>query len=207
MKDRSEILESFSWAALVAIKMAWREGKITSDFSEHVFIMNWLATARKRKLFPRSVSSEIDWLISDGRAKGHHTGLRTKLEYIYSTCQKDISGQAAYFRFTRVMEMLKNEGWKGYMLTPAKWKALRRESFGGRENLIFMNEEEIKISFNSNGGLIRALELRVSGDIKMAETIFENNHLPVRTELQDGDRYYFYLQPEREGVLENDKKF
>ncbi|EDU6367818.1 TPA: DUF2913 family protein [Salmonella enterica subsp. houtenae] len=75
MKDRSEILESFSWAALVAIKMAWQEGKITSDFSEHVFIMNWLATARKRKLFPRSVSSEIDWLISDGRAKGHHTEL------------------------------------------------------------------------------------------------------------------------------------
>ncbi|EEJ6656549.1 hypothetical protein R545_22525 [Salmonella enterica subsp. diarizonae serovar Rough:r:z] len=202
MKDRVEILESFSWAALVAIKMAWREGKITSNFSEHVFIMSWLATARKRKLFPRSVSSEIDWLINDGREKGHHTGLRTKLEYIYSTCQKDISGQAAYFRFTRVMEMLKNEGWKGYMLTPAKWKALKRESFGGRENLIFMNEEEIKISFNSNGGLIRALELRVSGDIKMAETIFENNHLPVRTELQDGDRYYFYLQPERESVVE-----
>ncbi|EHC5874146.1 DUF2913 family protein [Salmonella enterica subsp. enterica serovar Eastbourne] len=71
--------------------------------------MNWLVTTRKRKLFPRSVSSEIDWLMSDGRLKGHHTGLRTKLEYIYFTCQKDISGQAAYFRFTRVMEMLKNE--------------------------------------------------------------------------------------------------
>ncbi|EIT6900499.1 DUF2913 family protein [Salmonella enterica] len=202
MKDRNEILESFSWAALVAIKMAWREGKITSDFSEHVFIMNWLATARKRKLFPRSVSSEIDWLINDGRTKGHHTGLRIKLEYIYSTCQKDISGQAAYFRFTRVMEILKNEGWKGYMLTPAKWKTLRREGFGDRENLIFMNEEEIKISFNSNGGLIRALELRVSGDIKMAETVFENNHLPVRKECPDGERYYLYLQPERESGVE-----
>ncbi|EIR4881507.1 DUF2913 family protein [Salmonella enterica] len=202
MKDRNEILESFSWAALVAIKMAWREGKITSGFSEHVFIMNWLATARKRKVFPRSVSSEIDWLVNDGRVKGHKTGLRTKLEYIYSTCQKDISGQAAYFRFTRVMEILKNEGWKGYMLTSAKWKALRRESFGDRENLIFMNEEEIKISFNSNGGLIHALELRVSGDIKMAETIFENNHLPAKTEHQDGERYYVYLQPEREDEME-----
>lgn len=73
---------------------------------------------------------------------------------------------------------------------------------GGRENLIFMDEEEIKISFNNNGGLIRALELRVSGDIKMAETVFENNHLPVRKECPDGKRYYFYLQPERESGVE-----
>ncbi|ELP6559346.1 DUF2913 family protein [Salmonella enterica] len=202
MKDRNEILESFSWSALVAIKMARQDGKITSEYSECVFIMNWLATARKKKIFPRTVSSEIDWLISDGRLKGHHTGLRIKLEYLYATCQKDVSGQAAYFRFTRVMEILKNEGWKGYMLTPAKWKALRRESSGGRENLIFMDEEEIKISFNNNGGLIRALELRVSGDIKMAETVFENSHLPVRKECPDGERYYFYLQPERESGVE-----
>ncbi|EJJ8281327.1 DUF2913 family protein [Salmonella enterica] len=202
MKDRSEILESFSWSALVAIKMAWHDGKIMSEMSEHVFIMNWLVKARKRKIFPRTVSSEIDWLINDGRLKGHHAGLKIKLEYLYATCQKNVSGQAAYFRFTRVMEILKNEGWKGYMLTPAKWKALRRESTGGRENLIFMDEEEIKISFNNNGGLIRALELRVSGDIKMAETVFENNHLPVRKECPDGERYYFYLQPERESGVE-----
>ncbi|EBH0782640.1 DUF2913 family protein [Salmonella enterica] len=202
MKDRSEILESFSWNALVAIKMAWHDGKIMSEMSEYVFIMNWLVKARKRKISPRTVSSEIDWLINDGRLKGHHAGLRIKLEYLYATCQKNVSGQAVYFRFTRVMEILKNEGWKGYMLMPAKWKALRRESTGGRENLIFMDEEEIKISFNNNGGLIRGLELRVSGDIKMAETVFENNHLPVRKECPDGERYYFYLQPERESGVE-----
>ncbi|ECL5068770.1 DUF2913 family protein, partial [Salmonella enterica] len=84
MKDRSEMLESFSWSALVAIKMAWQDGKITSDYSEYVFIMNWLATARKRKIFPRTVSSEIDWLINDGRLKGHQAGLRIKLEYLYA---------------------------------------------------------------------------------------------------------------------------
>lgn len=127
-----------------------------SEMSEHVFIMNWLVKARKRKIFPRTVSSEIDWLINDGRLKGHHAGLRIKLEYLYATCQKNVSGQAAYFRFTRVMEMLKNEGWKRYMLTPANWKELRREISGGRDNLIFMDEEEVKISFNNNGGLIRA---------------------------------------------------
>lgn len=40
MENRSEILRPFSWAALVAMKMAWWEGNIMSGFSEHVFIMN-----------------------------------------------------------------------------------------------------------------------------------------------------------------------
>lgn len=196
MRDRSEILESFSWSALVAIKIAWRDGRIISELSEHLFIMSWLATARKRKIFPRTVSAEMDWLINDGRLKGHHAGLRIKLEYIYSTCQKDISGQATYFRFTRVMEILKNAGWKGYLLTPAKWKILKHETFGDEENLIFMDESAVKISFDLNGRLTGALKLRVCGDIKMAAKIFEDNHLPVRTECQDKGRYYFYLQPE-----------
>lgn len=40
MTDRNEILESFSWGALVAIKMAWRDGRIMSELSEHLFIMS-----------------------------------------------------------------------------------------------------------------------------------------------------------------------
>lgn len=59
-----------------------------------------------------------------------------------------------------------------------------------------MDEGGVKISFDHNGRLIHSLKQRVCGDIKMAERIFENNHLPVRTECQDEVRYYFYLQPE-----------
>lgn len=121
--------------------------------------------SQKKENSPRTVSSEIDWLISDGRLKEHHTGLRIKLKYLYAICQKDVSGQAAYFRFIRIMEILKNEGWKGYMLTPAKWKALRKESSGGRENLILWMRKRLK-SVLTIGGLIFAPELRVCGGIK-----------------------------------------
>lgn len=195
MKDRNGISESFSWNVLVAIKMAWYDGRITSELSEH-FLFEMANNSEEKEVFSRTVSAEMDWLINDGRLKGHHAGLRIKLEYIYSTCQKDISGQAAYFRFTHVMEILKNAGWKGFRLTPAKWKILRRETFGEEENLIFMDESAVKISFDLNGRLTGALKLRVCGDIKMAAKIFEDNHLPVRTECQDEGRYYFYLRPE-----------
>lgn len=62
MKDRSDILEWFSWSVLVAIKKARRDGRITSELSGYLFIMSWLATAKKRKIFPRTVSSEMDLL-------------------------------------------------------------------------------------------------------------------------------------------------
>lgn len=138
----------------------------------------------------------MDWLTREGRQKGHNAGLRIKLEYIYATCQKDISGQADYFRFTRIMEILKNVGWKGYLLMPTKWKLLKRETSGDEENLIFMDESAVKISFDLTGRLIHVLKLRVCSDIKIAKKIFEDNNLPVRTGCQDERLYYFYLQPE-----------
>ncbi|EGB0328411.1 TPA: hypothetical protein ACIVON_004872 [Salmonella enterica subsp. enterica serovar Poona] len=78
-----------------------------------------------------------------------------KLEYIYACYLKDFSKQAAYFRFTRITEVLKNEGWKGYLLTSAKWTQLMREGFGVRKSFIFMNEVDVKASFNSNSRFIR----------------------------------------------------
>lgn len=51
MKDRNGISESFSWNVLVAIKMAWCDGRITSELSEH-FYLNWLTIAKKRKFSP-----------------------------------------------------------------------------------------------------------------------------------------------------------
>lgn len=71
-----------------------------------------------------------------------------------------------------------------------------RDIFGDDENLIFMDESAVKISFDLNDRLIRVLKMRVCGDIKMAVKIFEDNYLPVRTECQGEGRYYFYLQPE-----------
>ncbi|EAS0615062.1 hypothetical protein GL503_08765 [Salmonella enterica] len=59
---------------------------------------------------------------------------------------------------------------------------LKRETFGDDENLIFMDESAVKNSFDLNGRLIRALKLRVCGDVKVAAKIFEDNYLLVRTE-------------------------
>ena len=46
-------LETFTWSALVAIGIAIKDHKIYSKMSEHLFIMHWLAIAKKRKIFSK----------------------------------------------------------------------------------------------------------------------------------------------------------
>lgn len=61
-------LETFT-GALVAIGIAIKDHKIYSKMSEHLFIMHWLAIAKKRKIFSKSIVSELQWLIDEGRKK------------------------------------------------------------------------------------------------------------------------------------------
>lgn len=46
MNEKNDALENFTWCALVALKTARMDNKIHSSFSEHIFILNWLAVAK-----------------------------------------------------------------------------------------------------------------------------------------------------------------
>ncbi|WP_431618696.1 hypothetical protein [Citrobacter europaeus] len=71
-------LEAFTWSALVAIGIATQDRKINSKMSEHLFIMHWLAIAKKRKLFSRSIVNELQWLIDEGKKKASMHSLNLK---------------------------------------------------------------------------------------------------------------------------------
>ncbi|EDS4035564.1 DUF2913 family protein [Salmonella enterica] len=63
---------------------------------------------RKRKLFLRIVASDLNWLSDEGRRKGINANLKFKIEYLKSTCHKDVRAQALLFRFTHATGALKN---------------------------------------------------------------------------------------------------
>lgn len=71
-------LEAFTWSALVAIGIAIKDHKIYSKMSEHLFIMHWLAIAKKRKIFSKSIGSELQWLIDEGKKKASMHNLNLK---------------------------------------------------------------------------------------------------------------------------------
>lgn len=60
-------LAHLAWCLLTSVRLAQKEGKAQSSLEQHVFVMQWLLTAQKRKLFPKSVAPDIMWLLAQGK--------------------------------------------------------------------------------------------------------------------------------------------
>lgn len=116
------------WCLLVAVKMARRAGKIALDLQEHLFIMQWLANAQKRHLFPKIVANDIAWFMAQGKKYGYGTTLYNKVEYVFHSSTGALADKSALFRFTYLVETLKTMGWLDYLLSPQEWNNYRKAS-------------------------------------------------------------------------------
>lgn len=47
-------LAHLAWSALVALRLAQRDGQALSPLMAHTFLVRWLATTQKQRRFPRS---------------------------------------------------------------------------------------------------------------------------------------------------------
>lgn len=110
-KHPSSELAHLAWCILIATRMAIREGRTQPGLQQHLFIMQWLATAKKQKRFPKSVAEDIEWLIQQGKRYGFGANLYQKVEYIYRSSIGELAKQSPLFRFTYFIETLKISGW------------------------------------------------------------------------------------------------
>lgn len=196
--EKNEALLCFTWSALVAIKIAEQDDKISSPFTEHMFIMNWLSEAQKKKLFSKEVAADIDWLISEGRNKGVNARLKFKIECLRTACGKDNKPKSALLRFASIFELLDVNGWECYLATAPEWKKISKSEIKTHGNFIYVQERKIRESFGKDGGLLCQLKLRVSGDVETAENIFRDNALNVEIQhIEDLNQFYFILSPDK----------
>ena len=187
-------LETFTWSALVAVGIAIHDHKIYSKMSEHLFIMNLLATAKKRKIFSKIVANEIQWLIDEGKKKSINAQLKFKIEYLYATSSGDVTMQSYYFKFTHVIEVLRNNGWEHFLLTPGKWRDLSENIKIRKGNFIFMDDARLQECFGIQGQILKPFCLRVYGDVEFAKSLFIKNNLPVEfVKHPSNEFYYFYF--------------
>ncbi|MCM8844243.1 DUF2913 family protein [Citrobacter cronae] len=163
----------------MAIGIALQDHKIHSKMSEHIFIMHWLAIAKKRKLFSRSVANELQWLIDEGKKKSINAQLKFKIEYLYATSSGDVTMQNDYFKFTHTIEMLRNNGWQNFLLTPEKWRNLHDKIKVRKGNFIFMDDTRLQECFGAQGEIVKPFCIRVYGDVEFAKLTFIKHHLPV----------------------------
>nr|WP_283842416.1 DUF2913 family protein [Citrobacter braakii] len=185
-------MEAFTWSALVAIGIAIRDRKIHSKMSEHLFIMQWLAIAKKRKLFLRNVINELQWLIDEGKKKSLNAQLKFKIEYLYSTSSGDVSMQNDYFKFTHTIEVLRNNGWESFLLTPEKWRDLHEKIKVREGNFIFMDDTRLQACFGVQGEIVKPFCIRVYGDVEFAKLTFIKHNLPAEFVKHVSNEFYHF---------------
>ncbi|AOO59832.1 hypothetical protein AN237_25075 (plasmid) [Raoultella ornithinolytica] len=154
-------LAHFSWCILIAVALARREGKIQSSLQTHMFIMQWLSTAQKRKLFPRSLAQDIIWLQEQGKHKGPSARLFNKVEYLWLASSGELTKQSTLFRFTCMIDTLRTMGWQDYLLSDTDWQNGWKSGPG--KPSIYTQKSTLKDLFTPSGMLIQPLSIRLSG--------------------------------------------
>lgn len=163
--DTNDLLGHLAWCAQIALGIARRDKMVTTSVQEHIFLMNWLTTAQKRKLFPREIASEIDYLIRLGKQQGNIAGLKRKLTFIYKSCCEDISEQSDLFRLTYALEELKNNGWRSHTLSAADWKKGWEDPC---QPAVYIELPALQEAYNDAGKQLKPLPVRITGDTEYA---------------------------------------
>ncbi|HAT1681586.1 TPA: DUF2913 family protein [Klebsiella oxytoca] len=161
-KRPADDLAHLAWCLLVALRLAQQEGRAVTALQQHLFIMNWLSTAQKRKLFPKTVARDILWLLTQGRQHGSDARLVRKVDFIWRTSRNILEQQSALFRFAYFTETLKSAGWQDYLLSETEWVAYSRKETV--RQAIYTPQAQLPLSFSELGELTAPLELRLTGD-------------------------------------------
>lgn len=194
-KRPTEELMHLAWCLLVAIKLSQKQGKIRTDLQIDMFIMQWLAAAQKRKLFPRSVAQDILWLLDQGKRYGFAAKLHRKVEYIWRSSTGELLKQSMLFRFTYFIETLKTMGWMDFLLSPEEWRSYRKES--ATVSAIYTPKAELHPAFSDGGELIKPLEIRFTGDISGVFPLLGQCHLRAEQRPNEEGFSVIMLLPEK----------
>ncbi|EAM5884555.1 DUF2913 family protein [Salmonella enterica] len=171
--DTTDLLGHFAWCAQIALGIARHDNIVTNSVQEHIFLMNWLTTAQKKKLFPREIACEIDYLIRLGKQQGIISGLKRKLTFIYKSCSEDISEQSDLFRLTFALEEIKNTGWKSHTLSTTDWEKGWEGPFSPA---IYIELPALQAAFSDEGKQLEPLHIRITGDSQpISETLNRYN--------------------------------
>lgn len=195
-KRPADDLAHLAWCLLVALRLAQQDGRAVTALQQHLFIMQWLATAQKRKLFPKSVARDILWLSTQGRRYGCNARLVRKVELIWRTSRGILEQQSALFRFAFFTETLKSAGWRDFLLSPAQWAAYFRDETGNQA--IYTPEARLHTVFTEQGLLVAPLELRLTGNTEGIVPLLTQYCLRGEQQPDEQGFHILVLMPEHE---------
>ncbi|HCC3327723.1 TPA: DUF2913 family protein [Salmonella enterica] len=188
-KRPTEELAHLAWCILVAVGLARLEGRALSALQTHMFIMQWLLTAQKRKLFPRTLASDIIWLQEQGKRYGASARLYSKVEYIWLASSGELTQQSTLFRFTHMIDTLRTMGWVDWLVSAKEWED--KAKLAGNVCAIYTPKDVLHQVFTDKGELIKPMDLRLTGDISGIPALLAQCNLHAER-LPDDDGYCVY---------------
>lgn len=180
-----------AWCAMIALQLAKRDGQVTSESQENVFLTRWLATALKQRRFPREVTRDIEWLLKQGRTLGSMAKLREKLDYQWSSCIGELSAQNDFFRLTYALEEAKEKRWLYRVLTDREWTGRNAVVMNASVNAIYISRSSLDVIFDDDGNQISPLIARIMGNVSELDSVFDSCGWKVRR--CQGETVFFQL--------------
>ena len=171
-------LGHLAWCLLAALQLAKQEGKALTPMNQHLFIMQWLATAQKQKRFPKSLAIDIQWLLNQGKMYGFGANLKEKVDYVYRSCTGVLEEQSDLFRLTYAVEVLKSTNWQYVLLTDKAWREETRHSL--KVSALYLKKSELDMCFNDDGMQTSPISLRFVGEPTALVNMFAQCMLTIR---------------------------
>lgn len=162
-----------AWCALIALKLAQREGLDTSEAQQNLFLTRWLATALKQRRFHRDITPDLEWLLKQGRLYGVRAKLPGKLEYIWQSATGDLSGQSDLFRLKYALETARDMRWVYHLLSDAEWKGKKTVKLNPAVSAIMLAKSALHHAFDEEGYQTQPLYTRISGGIEGITALFQ----------------------------------
>ena len=173
-------LAHLAWCILMAVNLARLEGRAQSPLHMHMFIMQWLASAQKRKIFPKSLAQDIIWLQEQGKIYGPAARLFSKVEYIWLASSGELMSQSVLFRFTCMIDTLRTMGWQDCLLSDAEWESGWKIS--ADVPAVYTQKSRLHSSFTHSGELTEPLEIRLTGDTRGLPPLLAQCRLTAETQ-------------------------
>ncbi|HEN5063936.1 TPA: DUF2913 family protein [Klebsiella pneumoniae] len=159
-----------AWCALVALGLQKSEQRVVSETEENLFLIRWLATARRQKRFSPDLSGHIDWLLSQGRRLGPRARLTQKLQYLWLLSNGELSDMPDILRLTYAIEVIKAGGWQYWVVDEKKWLT---GTFNNHINSVCFIRTEIEQGFDNNGKQICPLRVKAKGHLVKLMSLLE----------------------------------
>ncbi|ENF8269141.1 DUF2913 family protein [Salmonella enterica] len=163
-----------AWCALIALHLARKDDHIHSESRENLFLVRWLAGAEKQRRFSREVTTDISWLLKQGRLYGVNARLRSKLEFLWRAGSGDILEQTDMFRLTWGGGELKGYRWGYYVLSDSEWSGRRRMRLRPDVNAVSLLQSSLKRVFAADGSQLHPVRVRVNGNAAALEELLNS---------------------------------